>query len=119
MNRYWVNVIANNGCKGTDTLTVIYSGRFESSITNAFSPNGDKINDEFKPYAHTGCFRKYSIAILNRSGQKVFESIDPAKAWDGNLNNRALPVGVYYYIIKLETTTGNIVEKSGSLSLFR
>ncbi|MFY7963377.1 MAG: LamG-like jellyroll fold domain-containing protein [Chitinophagaceae bacterium] len=119
LNKYWVEVVGNNGCVGSDTLTVEYSGKFEPSGTNAFSPNGDGINDEFKPYANSGCFKKYRIVIFNRNGQKLFESTNPLKAWDGNFNRKPLPVGVYYYIINFETTSGLSDVKSGYLSLLR
>lgn len=119
LNKYWVEVVNNSGCAGKDTITVTYNGKFETSNTNAFSPNGDLINDEFRPYTNNGCFKKYSIVIFSRSGQKLFETINPSKGWNGTFNNQPMPIGVYYYIINLETTTGFKESKSGYLTLMR
>lgn len=119
LNTYWVEVSNGNACVGRDTLTVIYSGKYEPSNTNAFSPNGDGINDEFKPYVNSACFKNYRIVIFSRSGQKLFESINPLKGWDGNYNNQPLPVGVYYYVLIYETATGIKKQFSSYVSLLR
>ncbi len=119
LNKYWAEVSNSNGCVGRDTLTVIYNGKFEPSNTNAFSPNGDGINDEFKPYVSSGCFKKYSIVIFNRWGQQLFQSINPKNYWNGNYNNQPLPIGIYYYIIKYETISGLENVQSGFVSLLR
>lgn len=119
LNNYWVEVSNSSGCVGRDSFLVSYSNTFQQSDVNAFSPNGDGVNDEFKPFANSGCLQKYNIVIFNRWGQKIFEKIDPNKGWDGTLNNKPLPVGVYYYIIRFETTTGIKNEKAGCVTLLR
>lgn len=71
------------------------------SLTNAFTPNGDGINDtwEIKNLnLYTGC----TVEILNRYGQKVYYTTGYPKPWNGTMNGQALPVGVYYYIIRLK-----------------
>lgn len=119
LNRYWVEVTNSNGCKGRDTINVIYSGRFEASTINAFSPNGDGINDVFIPFANSGCLKKYNIIIFNRGGQKIFENNDASKGWNGTINNKPVPVGVYYFVINYETTTGISDRKSGSVTILK
>lgn len=119
LNTYWVEVSNSNACVGRDTLTVIYNGKFEPSNVNAFSPNGDGVNDEFKPFSSSSCFTSYSLVIFNRWGQKLFESINPAKGWNGTLNDNPLPVGVYYYVLIYETATGIKKQFSSYVSLLR
>lgn len=119
LNSYWVEVTASNGCKGRDTITVVYSGRFEPSTINAFSPNGDGINDVFIPFANSGCLKKYNLIIFNRGGQKIFENNDASKGWNGTINNKPVPIGVYYFIINYETTTGINDRKSGTVTLLK
>lgn len=119
LTRYWVEVTSSNGCKGRDTLDVIYYGRFEASSINAFSPNGDGINDVFIPFANSGCLKKYNIIIFNRGGQKIFENTDASKGWNGTVNNKPVPVGVYYFVINYETTAGISDRKSGSVTILK
>jgi len=70
-------------------------------IPNAFSPNGDGINDRWEIdglRAIPGC----RVVIFNRWGQPVYESQGYAGPWDGSWRGKPLPVGTYYYVI----TTG-------------
>jgi gliding motility-associated-like protein len=83
-------------CFVTDMVTVTVLKMPE--IPNAFTPNGDGINDTWeiknlKPY------KDAAINIFNRNGQKVYSSIGYNIPWDGRMNGGNLPVGVYYYII--------------------
>lgn len=69
-------------------------------VTNAFSPNGDGINDRWNlPFLDN--FTDCRVQIFNRNGQVVFTSVGYSTPWDGNISGRAAPVGTYYYIIDL------------------
>jgi gliding motility-associated-like protein len=86
-------------------------------IPNAFTPNGDGQNDEFKP-SFAFLPSNYSLTIFNRSGFKIFETSDPLKGWDGRYgNNEKAAEGVYVYFIKFTTGSGKTVEKKGSFSV--
>lgn len=106
-------------CSDIDSVTVNVYDNDESSIyiPNAFSPNGDNINEclSVKSKAH---FKNYYFAIYNRWGQKVFEAEKPNECWDGYFNNQALEMGSYYYYLKAETSCGKIFKK-GDISLIR
>lgn len=67
-------------------------------IPNVFSPNGDNINDFFKIDIEGET--EYKLLIYNRWGDKVFESFDSKKLWNGtNMNDGSeCPAGVYYFI---------------------
>jgi len=71
------------------------------SIPNTFTPNGDGINDLWNITALQG-YPTCTVNIYNRYGTLVYNSIGYPKAWDGNYNGSALPVGTYYYIIDLK-----------------
>ncbi len=116
LNTYWLQVTDNNGCSGLDTMKVVYSGSINSNFANTFSPNGDGINDEFKPFDGS-CIIQFKMYIFNRWGQKVFETASVNKGWNGMMNNKPLPTDVYYYIINYRTTTGTNETKSGSITL--
>jgi gliding motility-associated-like protein len=70
-------------------------------INNAFTPNNDGINDTWDmPFldGYPGC----TVAVYNRYGALVYNSINYPKSWDGTYKGSALPVGTYYYIIDLK-----------------
>jgi gliding motility-associated-like protein len=63
---------------------------------NIFTPDGDGTNDGFRPlYACPP--RDFFMQIYNRWGGLVYESRDPAQAWDGRLNGKPMPSDVYVY----------------------
>jgi len=67
-------------------------------INNTFTPNGDGVNDTWEI---TGliAYVNATVDIFDRYGQKVFHSIGYPKAWDGTINGKPVPTGVYYYVI--------------------
>jgi len=71
------------------------------SIPNTFTPNGDGFNDLWNITALQG-YPTCTVNIYNRYGTLVYNSVGYPKAWDGNYNGSALPVGTYYYIIDLK-----------------
>lgn len=81
-------------------------------IPNGFSPNGDGVNDTFTIGGIEG-FPKSELIILNRWGNKLFDS-KPVRPWDGKNHEggsvgKDLPVGTYFYLLKLGD--GRIVKK--------
>jgi gliding motility-associated-like protein len=73
-------------------------------IPNAFTPNGDNVNDIWL-IDGLDSYNGSVITVFNRLGQKVFNSIGYAKPWDGVLNNKQVPFGTYYYTIDLKNGT--------------
>ena len=84
------------GCSVTDTLFVKVLK--SPMIPNAFSPNGDGINDTWQ-IQYLESYPGTTVDIFNRYGQKVYSSIGYNKPWDGRFNGKILPVGTYYYVI--------------------
>ena len=76
-------------------------------ITNAFSPNGDGINDVFE-IVGLDDYPKNELTIFNRWGHKVFEMTNYDNTWDGTsdspvtIGNGLLPKGTYYYVLDLK-----------------
>ena len=96
--QYWVEVTLN-GCSNRDTVNIYFDDEScycELFVPNAFSPNGDGLNDLLlaKPKCPVD---KYSFNVYNRWGSKVFESDQPGEGWNGYFNGRLSPVGVYIY----------------------
>ncbi|MDP4209341.1 MAG: gliding motility-associated C-terminal domain-containing protein [Bacteroidota bacterium] len=86
-------------------------------VPNAFTPNGDGQNDEFKP-SFAFIPAQYHLIIYNRYGFQVFETSDPLKGWNGRTpgGNKA-PEGSYVYFISFSSGEGKPIEKKGTLSL--
>ncbi len=107
------------GCKGTDTVKIKVNYLPKLIIPNAFSPNGDGLNDVFKVgnlrFAKLLVFR-----IFNRYGQLVFESNDPSIGWDGLIKGKPCDMGTYYYLIGISSPLdGEAAYFKGDLSLIR
>lgn len=88
------------------------------SYPSAFSPNGDGLNDGFKPimYGNEG---EYLFAVYNRWGQQVFITSNPRQYWDGTFKSQKCDVGVYYYKFRATCLTGHSEIKSGEVMLIR
>jgi gliding motility-associated-like protein len=95
---YILNTIDTNGCIGSDTmiLTVLP----EISFPNGFTPNGDGVNDVWQ-IDNIQLFRDCEVEVYDRWGILLFRSVGYTTPWDGHYNNDPLPVGTYYYVIKL------------------
>ena len=111
----YMNIIGNTDTSRSATVCVDITANV--FIPNAFTPNGDGQNDEYKP-SFAFLPGNYSLTIFNRNGFKIFESSDPMKGWDGRLaNNQKAAEGVYVYFIKFTSGSGKTVEKKGDFSL--
>lgn len=110
---YTVTVTDPRGCVSSDTVYVVVSPQI--NINNAFTPNGDGINDTWNI---TGliAYVNATVDIFNRYGQQVFHSIGYPVPWDGTYNGKPLPVGVYYYVIHLNINNQVL---SGPVTLLR
>ncbi|HKK75637.1 MAG TPA: gliding motility-associated C-terminal domain-containing protein [Saprospiraceae bacterium] len=95
----------------------------EVYFPNAFSPNDDGINDEFKPAIANDCtFVSFEMNIYHKSGSLVFSSTDSTIGWNGRHRNQSAPADVYYYIAKYSVTANEdeIPEIiTGDISLLR
>lgn len=76
---------------------------FTYYMPNAFSPNGDGVNDRlqisFPPELEV---LRFQVNIFDRWGNMLFQSSDPDMIWDGTYRSQSLPMGVYVYAIELE-----------------
>ncbi|MBI4931866.1 MAG: gliding motility-associated C-terminal domain-containing protein [Bacteroidetes bacterium] len=118
---YCVTVIDSNGCSDSscDTVTVkTVDCTEEMYLPNAFSPNEDNENDILLPLG-TKCVKTFSLIIYNRWGEKVFETIDVSKSWDGTFNGKKEISAVYTYYIEGAYSSGKVFLKKGNVSLVR
>ncbi|MCF6341965.1 MAG: gliding motility-associated C-terminal domain-containing protein, partial [Bacteroidales bacterium] len=102
MGHYVVEVISYEGCKSSDAVEILWGGGTPFYLPNAFTPNGDGLNDIFKAVPKYDYISKYQLSIYNRWGQQIFECNDIDCGWDGNYNGNASPNGAYIYKIVYE-----------------
>ncbi len=96
---YWLTADYQN-CKSTDSIEVIgsYSTLY---VPNAFTPNKDGLNDEFKPISEG--IVKYHMMIFNRWGEMVFETADLTTGWDGIYKGKLVDNGTFAWVIIYRT----------------
>jgi gliding motility-associated-like protein len=108
-------------CEASDTIFIDDCGT-ELWFPNAFTPNNDGINDQFRPVSQ-GVLITYQLLIFNRWGQQLYESNDAYKGWNGTFNGNQCPEGVYYfkseYSLGANPTTRKQEAQRGSVTLLR
>ena len=86
-------------------------------IPNAFTPNGDGMNDTFG--VSGAAMGDFSLKIYNRWGEKVFESSNPNQRWNGLVNEEDAPSGVYVYKVMAKGVEGGRLQQKGNITLVR
>jgi gliding motility-associated-like protein len=119
---YWVVVADTLHCIGSDTVRVqkcagnIY-------VPNAFSPNGDGLNDIFRVFASPDDVAEFNMKVFNRWGEKVFESNSVVSGWDGMKAGTYCPAASYVWKINYKVaaagSAGETVTQTGTLELVR
>jgi len=109
------------GCLGVDEVLLIQQCPTEIYIPNAFSPNGDGINDEFQVLGHDIISMK--MMVYDRWGNLVFKGNHQDSYWNGKLNNKEASSGTYIWILHLEgyRSDGSVYQElqKGSINLIR
>ena len=93
-------------------------------IPNAFSPNGDNINDFWLPVGSHKSVQFHNIEVYDRWGGQIFNWVPNATGdlpigWDGRFKGHPMIPGVYVYRIRYSSSSNPIVEISGELTLVR
>ena len=114
---YFVTVTNANGCSITDSTFIDVDPSSNIYVPNIFSPNKDGNNDVY--YVRGKGIQVFDLSIYNRWGQKVFESDDIEKGWDGTKEGKMLNQGVFVYNLKVHFHTGKIFEQTGNITLVR
>ena len=108
----------SRNCFSSDTINVIVIPDCgDMFVPNAFSPNGDGINDELK--VRGACLETLTFLIFNRWGEKVFETSDINKGWDGTFNGDKMNTGVFVYRLEGKTYEGKGFSAKGNITLIR
>jgi gliding motility-associated-like protein len=87
-------------------------------LPNAFTPDGDGLNDEFKAIGQPDKLTSFSMKIFNRWGQMVFETKDVTQGWDGTYQGKPSPSGTYVYRLDYSISSRSF-DTSGTVILVR
>lgn len=88
-------------------------------MPNAFSPNGDDINDIYKPKKGFQSIVDFHATIYNRWGTKLFEWNDPNTGWDGTYKGKQVAQGVYFVHVKARGADGRVFDIKRDVNLLR
>lgn len=109
--RYWLYATNDYGCVEKDSVLIELIEDVE--VYNAFSPNGDQINDYFE-IENAYLYSNIIVEVYNRWGSRIFssEGYSDEKRWDGTFNGKDVPTGTYYYVViphpESKPITGNV-----------
>ncbi len=110
---YILSGVSAQGCVSEDSVFVtVLPALF---IPNAFSPNGDGINDVWV-IRHLSDYPGSVVRVFDRFGRLVFSSTGYNNPWDGKANGVEVPTGVYYYIV--DPKNGATI-RQGSITVLR
>lgn len=114
---YNLTVTNSQGCKASDDVTITVVP-FCVKPMDAFTPNGDGINDLWI-IANGSCLKYAEVLVFNRYGAKVYENKNYKNNWNGMYNGKPVPDGTYYYIINYELINSSKLFKKGNVTILR
>jgi gliding motility-associated-like protein len=91
-------------------------------VPSAFTPDGDGLNDLWRPVLSNIDESDYLLSVFDRYGNVVFESRDPSKAWNGSMNGDDYYVKTGVYVWQIETKNPLSLEKvdfKGTVTVIR
>jgi gliding motility-associated-like protein len=110
---------AANGCSDTITHGIMVPNNCYIAIPNAFTPNGDGLNDFLYPL-NAWKATDLLFRVFNRYGQLIWETTDWSKKWDGTMNGRPASAGNYVWSLQyIQIDNGKKVVQKGTTMLIR
>lgn len=105
-----------NNCINADTVLItVLQSKFNGTISNLFTPNGDGLNDTW--YIESiASYPDNEVIVYNIYGNEVFRSKAYTNTWKGTYNGKDLPDGTYYYVLLIESLNATI---RGSIDILR
>jgi len=114
-------VTGDNGCQDTVYSSLVVTPDIRYVLPNAFTPNGDGINDEFFGVGNADEAVSFYMSIWNRYGELIFETTDPNEHWNGRKNNvgKDAPNGVYVIVVNYQNFNGEVTNLKGLVTVVR
>lgn len=108
------------GCEGPPDSIRVFVEQVELVLPNAFTPNGDGLNDNFG-ITNPARYPSFALRVYNRWGQEVFATGDPSTRWDGTFQGVNQEAGAYIWMIVYTKGRegGEEVQRAGTVTLIR
>ncbi|MBR9922987.1 MAG: gliding motility-associated C-terminal domain-containing protein [Bacteroidetes bacterium] len=121
---YTVTITDLKGCMASDDILLRVDSEVLVYFPNAFSPDGDGINDFFYPQSGGQIEQVNWLRIYDRWGNKVYEATDfspndPSFGWDGNFQGKPMNPAVFVFMAEVLTGNGSQKQVKGDLLLIR
>lgn len=116
--QYRIAIRVPSGCVTVDTVLVRVHENYTVYVPNVFTPNGDGRNDKVI-ILPVGITQLRSFRIYNRWNKKVFETSDINGGWDGKVDGVLQPMDTYVWKVEAIAKDGNLIAKTGSITLLR
>ena len=100
------------------TLIIVLDECISVFIPSAFTPNGDGVNDYFKPIGSWDGVTSFNFKVFNRWGENIFTSNNSLMKWDGTYKGVPCHMGVYVYYLVIEKN-GIVGRYKGDIILIR
>ena len=112
-------VSVSNSCGSKTAEKQVYAKcEFTIYMPTAFTPNGDGLNDVFRvPKQNKNLL--IQLIIYNRWGQRVFQTSDVDKGWDGTYKGIKQPIDSYVYLLKMKSLLDRPIDSKGVFTLIR
>ncbi|MBK9016945.1 MAG: gliding motility-associated C-terminal domain-containing protein [Saprospiraceae bacterium] len=121
---YQVVVTTADGCSATDEIFIEVKNGQKVYVPNAFSPNGDGLNDLFMPFTDGSVRSIRTFRIFDRQGNNVFDGYnlipnEPSLGWDGVFRGKEMQPAVFAWMAEVEFLDGKIQLYRGDVVLIR
>ena len=115
---YTLTVRNTDNCTSTDNA-VVNVIPYCVKVMNAFTPNGDGMNDRWLVTIGASCTKQIAVAVFNRYGNVVYKNDNYQNNWEGTYNGKPVADGTYYYTITYTTITDKKVFQRGDVTILR
>lgn len=107
-----------DGCEDSINRIIFISPINTFYVPNGFTPNGDGLNEIFKPYG-LSYLKKYNMSVYDRWGIKVFETENPQEGWDGKYLGEYVLSGMYLVTIEYIDLNGERAHEELMIQVMR
>jgi gliding motility-associated-like protein len=114
---YKIEAVNDYGCKAQDEVCIEIIKDFGVYIPDAFTPNGDGLNDVFYVYGYN--VTDFTMEIFDRWGELIFTSGDQLKGWPGTYMGKEVEMGVYVYKVSYKGLDGKVYYRTGHVVVHR